>query len=326
MRRRDGLLFGLFAVVCVALMVGYVALVALRAEPSVSDTGGATRTLATPGALLFRSTDQSRPDKVGEVSITTAAAPGTNTRRAGLRCDRVYFAAGRGLCLDSAGAATYVARILDKRMRPAATIRLQGIPSRARVSPDGRYGSVTSFVAGHSYAQGTFSTQTLLIDLAGAKVIGDLERFDIRSTSGSLDAPDLNLWGTTFTADSDRFYATAASGGSTHLVLGSVSSRSAQVLHDNVECPSLSPSGTRIAYKKRVGSSRGSWRLTVLDLGSMRETALAETRSVDDQVEWLDDERIMYGVDGHVWIARADGSGAAERYLPNAESPVVIRR
>ena len=34
----------------------------------------------------------------------------------------------------------------------AARGRVAGVPSRARVSPDGRYGSVTLFVTGHSYA------------------------------------------------------------------------------------------------------------------------------------------------------------------------------
>ena len=69
--------------------------------------------------------------------------------------------------------------------------------------------------------------------------------------------------------------------------------RRARVLHENVECPSISPDNTRVAYKKWVGDT---WQLHVLDLATMRETPLAEKRHIDDQVEWLDDERILYGL------------------------------
>jgi Tol biopolymer transport system component len=97
------------------------------------------------------------------------------------------------------------------------------------------------------------------------------------------------------------------------------------VIHENVECPSLSPDGTRIAFKKRTGSATTPWHLTVLDLRTMRETPLGEQRSVDDQAEWLGDGRVLYGVDGAVWVARADGTGEAQRYLARADSPVSVR-
>jgi hypothetical protein len=94
-------------------------------------------------------------------------------------------------------------------------------------------------------------------------------------------------------------------------------------IHGNVECPSLSPDGTRIAYKKLVGVN-GDWRLTVLDLRTMREAPLAEKRSIDDQVEWLDDDHVLYS-DGHdVWSAQADGGGFPQRVLTHAASPSVV--
>ena len=210
-------------------------------------------------------------------------------------------------------------------MRPRATVRLPGLPSRARVSPDGRYGSVTAFVAGHSYAQHSFSTQTVIIDMARAKVVADVESFAISDGDRSLDSSDLNVWGTTFAAASGRFYATAKSNGTTYLVEGDVASRTARALHKNVECPSLSPDGTRVAYKKVVGAKAGAWQLYVLDLATMRETALSESREVDDQVEWLDDDRVLYGLDGDVWVADADGGGKPQRFIERAESPVVVR-
>jgi Tol biopolymer transport system component len=97
-----------------------------------------------------------------------------------------------------------------------------------------------------------------------------------------------------------------------------------QVIHDHVECPSLSPDGTRIAFKRSL-NSHGSWRLYVLDLHTMRETALAEPRSVDDQVEWTDDAHISYWLHSDTWIVRADGKGSARRLLTDASSSVVVR-
>jgi Tol biopolymer transport system component len=106
------------------------------------------------------------------------------------------------------------------------------------------------------------------------------------------------------------------------------------VLHDGVECPDLSPDGTRVAYKHAVPGAQRTWRVHVLDLRTMRDTALAEARSVDDQVEWLDDSRVVYGLqdqgppptlDVNLWTVPADGSGSPSLFLAHAESPAVIR-
>ena len=209
-------------------------------------------------------------------------------------------------------------------MRVRHRLAVEGVPSRARVSPDGRYGSVTLFVTGHSYAAaGQFSTNTVLIDMATGREVAQLEDFTIFDGDRQMTAVDNNFWGVTFDPrDSDTFYATMATGGKTYLFRGSVRARTGKVLHENVECPSLSPDGTRIAYKKRTGSASKPWHITVLDLKTMRETPLAESRSIDDQVEWLDDRRVLYGVDNAVWTAPADGCGRAVKYL----SPARARR
>ena len=321
---RKELWFGLLAVLCVAAGAGYVAIAASRSQDGPAVRGAGVDLAALRDAVAYRSTDSARTASYGRVSVSTLAHR-SEVRASGLRCDRVAFAAGRGLCLDAPGTGIFVARILDARMRPRATVRLPGIPSRARVSPDGRYGSVTAFVAGHSYAQHSFSTQTVIIDMARAKVVADLESFDISDGDRSLDSSDLNVWGTTFAAASGHFYATAKSNGTTYLVEGDVASRTARALHKNVECPSLSPDGTRVAYKKVVGAKAGAWQLYVLDLATMRETPLSESREVDDQVEWLDDDRVLYGLDGDVWVADADGGGQPRRFIAHGESPVVVR-
>ena len=63
----------------------------------------------------------------------------------------------------------------------------------------------------------------------------------------------------------------------------------------------------------------------MLDLASGRETPLAETRSVDDQLQWLDDDRLLYSADEKTYVVAADGSGAPRLWLPGADSPVVVR-
>ena len=103
---------------------------------------------------------------------------------------------------------------------------------------------------------------------------------------------------------------------------GDVQTRRAEVVADGVECPSLSPDETRVAFKRRQGNT---WRLHVLDLATGRETPLSETRNVDDQVEWLDDNRILYGLIKDVWVVPADGGGQPRIYVHDALSPAVVR-
>jgi Tol biopolymer transport system component len=138
----------------------------------------------------------------------------------------------------------------------------------------------------------------------------------------------------TFTADSNRFYATLATGGRMHLIEGDVAARRARIVADGVECPALSPDGTRVAFKKRTGGVVSSvvWRLAVLDLRTREVRELAETRSVDDQVEWLDDGHVLYALPAaaagtaamHVWAVAADGSGQPRLVMPDADSPVAL--
>ena len=97
------------------------------------------------------------------------------------------------------------------------------------------------------------------------------------------------------------------------------------MLHENVECPSLSPDGTRVAYKRRTGSATRPWRLTVLDLATMRETPLAEPRSVDDQAEWLDDDHVLYGDRRRDLRGRRGRRRRPRRFVARADSPSVVR-
>jgi hypothetical protein len=325
-----------FAALALACIAGVAVAVVAGIAQSDDSTPAATGSLsALPDAaasgrsvVVFRALKPGAPEGQGQMAVSAAAQPAPRTLEA-MRCDRSYFAAGKGICLarGSGFAAGYEARVFDDRFDIGAKIPVDGVPSRARVSPDGRYGSVTLFVTGHSYTEaGAFSTQTTLLDLRSGEAIADLEDFAVRRGQKLVTAVDVNFWGVTFVpGDSDRFYATLATGGKTYLIEGSVSRREARVLHTNVECPSISPDGTRVAYKRRTGSDANPWRLTVLDLATMRETPLAETRSVDDQAEWLDDGRVLYGLGGEVWVVPADGTGKPERFMAAADSPAVVR-
>src|SRR6185503_15185760 len=90
-------------------------------------------------------------------------------------------------------------------------------------------------------------------------------------------------------------YATAATNGECSLVRGDPSTRELHVEAEDVECPSVSPDGKRVAYKVRARPGTFEWHLAVRELesGAVRRLE-AETRSVDDQVEWLDDHRVLY--------------------------------
>jgi Tol biopolymer transport system component len=121
--------------------------------------------------------------------------------------------------------------------------------------------------------------------------------------------------------------------GNTWLVRGDLATRTVTTMRSDDECPSLSPDGTRLVYKKQLGQKRGQWRLVAMDLATGTETKLAETRSVDDQVEWLDDNHVMYAVLGScgdpyledVYSVPADGTGRPSVLIAHGSSPAVVR-
>jgi hypothetical protein len=325
-RRRRVIAFAVFTGAAVAVAVGYVAWAALKDDPAqrARPASSALR-VATARKPFLVYQHVARGAHYAEVAIAPVDRPDAPPTFTGLVCERVYFAARRGLCLipkqEALGSAAR-ARVFGLDFRPLHTARLDGIVSRARVSPSGRYGASTTFVTGHSYQDAGFSTSTSLIDMERGKVLTDLENFAVTRNGKRFKAIDFNFWGVTFARDERRFYATLQTSGDIYLVEGDVEARTARVTHKGVECPSLSPDGRRIAYKKREGDH---WRLHVLELASGRKTPLAETRSVDDQVEWLDGSRILYALGGDLWVVPADGSARPRLYREDALSPAVVR-
>lgn len=273
----------------------------------------------------------------GCLSFVPLDEPGQARTITQLPCDRVYVTPDRGFALQAARGVftTFKAVGFDRDLNALATFKLVGVPSRTRVSVDGTYAASTVFVSGDSYNSGSFSTRTVIYDLNSASIIGDLEEFSAEMEGRPFRRIDFNYWGVTFVPNTDDFFATLGTGGVFYLVKGSISGRRIEVVRDEVECPSLSPDGQRIAYKWRTKEDgRLIWRLRVMQLETDEVITVNEYRSVDDQVEWVDSERILYGLprniagsgSSDVWIARADGTGEPELFIANASSPSVVRR
>lgn len=303
---------------------------ARAAAPDVPTTG--LSSVEDQPHLVFRST--ALGEGYGKVAIVPLSDPDGPRAFTPSSCDRVYARPGTALCLTAQRGlvTTYRAELLGEDWKPSRNLPLSGLPSRARLSPDGSLTATTTFVYGDSYANpGQFSTRTLVTRTDGTE-LGDLESYKLVVNGSDNNAVDRNLWGVTF-ADDDTFYATAASGGKTWLVRGSLTQRRLVALRQDVECPSLSPDGTRIAFKRHGDLPHGQWRLAVYDLRSGTETVLAEKRSVDDQAEWLDNEHVLYGLPrstagtatSDIWMVPADGTGSPRLFVENGWSPSVAR-
>ena len=290
--------------------------------------------------LLYRSTALGAT--YGRVSMANLGATDEPRYVSPIECDRVHFAAGTGLCLEAKRGVftTFHAHVFDRNFVVRHTVPLLGVPSRARVSPDGRFAAMTVFVTGHSYAGSDFSTRTSILDATtGQFIIEDLETLTVYRDAVPFKSDDFNFWGVTFVRHSNRFFVTLGTKDQHYLLEGDVQARTASVVTTRAECPSLSPAGTHVAFKRRAaqadGNSRFTWRLYVLELSSGKETELrGETRNVDDQVEWLDDHTILYSLPDqasgptastNTWAISTEAGAAPWLLLPYAFSPAVVR-
>jgi hypothetical protein len=281
--------------------------------------------------IVFQSTN--KKSNYGQVAVVSIANPSGPRAFTGTACNRVYAAQQRYLCLSSSAGIVekYSANVLDSAFDNEQTLPLTGIPSRARLSRDGNLAATTTFTVGDSYVSTTFSTQTLITRI-GADSYGTLENFTLIHASQKIAPVDRNFWGVTFAADDDTFYATVEWSQHTWLVKGSLSQRLMTTLREDAECPSLSPDGQHIVYKQRGNLPAGQWRLVRYDVATGQVTPLAENRSVDDQVEWLDDAHVLYGIPrtgseagtSDVWEVPIDGSGQPTQLIPEAWSPSVV--
>ena len=342
---RTFLSFAVLSVVCFVVAAAYVLsrvnspesiniMLAQSVKNDSSEEDQTRVTLPTTPYVIFRHTALGQQyGQLGFTSLVTREAARTLLP---FRCERVHFAAGHGVCLaaNRGMLTTYKAIVFDSTLQPLYELPLNGVPSRTRVAPDGQVAAITVFVNGHSYNTAGFSTQVMIVDLQnGNKLVENLEKFTVLREKERLQAADLNFWGVTFTNDSKQFYVTVGTGGQTYLAKGNLQTGVVQVLREGIECPSLSPDNTRIAFKKRTTSSFGpvTWLLSILDLRTFSEWPLTETRNVDDQVEWLDNSQVLYNLPDsmsaamtNLWVVPADGQGTPRLFIPQAYSPAVV--
>lgn len=130
--------------------------------------------------LLIRNTAQGTGfGKVGAVPVT---APGGPRRLTDLSCDRFAFSRRTGLCLAVQPGTLPPESdvlILDEHLRVHRKLTLPGTPSRARVSPDGRYAYWTMFINGDSYAETGFSTRAGVYDTETGQVVNTIEELPV---------------------------------------------------------------------------------------------------------------------------------------------------
>ncbi|MFE9845261.1 TolB family protein [Streptomyces goshikiensis] len=284
---------------------------------AAAEVGTGTLRLTQPGTLLVVDAHGTRVHQKTRQGEELGTGPD---------CRRAAVAAGTLACLHGLpGPFSSEVRIYRQGgTEPEVTLPVWGKPSRARVSPSGHLVAWTVFRSGDSYAaSGQFSTTAGIYDLRDGAHYGSLEDFTVHADDQPSESGDRNFWGITFAADDRTFYATMSAGGRTHLMRGDLTTRELTALRTNVECPSLSPDETRIAYKKRVGAD---WRLHVLHLQTGQDTAVAAPAGIDDQAAWLDDTTVAYGRAERgkpfVYAVPADGSGRPVK-IAEGSSPTL---
>jgi dipeptidyl aminopeptidase/acylaminoacyl peptidase len=334
--RAKWILIASIAVVAIGATVGVGVFAWLqyqgRANAPSAVATGAPADWASGDRIAFRNT------AIGQGYGLVSSVPLDDPRGAraltGVACDRVDATQTEFVCLRSERGIvpSYTGTVYANDGTELVQWPIPGIPSRTRFSPDGSLLATTAFVTGHSYATVGFSTETVIRSTDGES-FGNLEDFSLIIDGAPVAPVDRNLWGVTF-VDDNRFYATAGTGGKTYLVEGDLSARTLTSVVEGVECPSLSPDGTRIAFKRVTAGSEVTthWTPAILDLASGEISLLPEERSIDDQIAWLDDDTILYGMprddaagDSDVWSLAADGSGAPAVFIEHAWSPSIVR-
>jgi hypothetical protein len=288
------------------------------------------RVTATPAAgpvVLFRSLASGHEHgRLATLGLSTDGA-----RRAGpLSCTRVHFAGGRGVCTvpePRGDDIVHVAYVFDRTLAPGMRIELAGVPTRVRVAPTGQVAAITTYA--HEAEDAALVTTSIVVDLGSGAVKADLSTFELDPVGAPANAAGGAVSGLAFERDGNRFFATLAVDAEPMLVAGSLSERRITALRKGVSNEALSPNG-RLLIVKKLMEERGFWQLAVIDLTTWEELELPQgPRSVDDQVEWLDDDHLMYADvdDGttSLWILAADGRSAPTVLVKNAYSGVRQR-
>jgi hypothetical protein len=139
-------------------------------------------------------------------------------------------------------------------------------------------------------------TQISATEVGKPKTVHNLEKWPLMHNGQLVKTIDLNYWGVTFHPKKpQQFLVTAFFKGKATLAQGDLSTKTMKVIFDGVECPSYSPSGDMVAFKKRLTTTR--WAPAILNLNTMKTTVFSHIKqSVDDQIDWLDAQTLVYEI------------------------------
>src|ERR1043165_3731837 len=154
---------------CLALAIGYTFWGILRARASAGLVEGAPQPIAQPSDLeaiqkrphvIYLREEQTPYGQVNLVALDSRSPQ--RSLQTDLLCDRIYYAGGSGICLrydpsnvsasDPLAPPRVWVTLFGSDFKPKHRFPVDGVLSRARVSPDGKYAAFTLFVAGHSYS------------------------------------------------------------------------------------------------------------------------------------------------------------------------------
>jgi dipeptidyl aminopeptidase/acylaminoacyl peptidase len=315
------------SVALLSVFVGYF-LVSLQLDGGAdAESARSRRHPVPPPFVLFRAL--APRDAYGRLAILQLR-PGSVPQFSELACTRVHYAGGRGLCATqemSNGTMTHVAYLFDRSLARGRRVALDGVPTRVRVAPNGRVGAITTYAEEKTAAGERLATRTRIIDMRTGQSVADLREFRVDNFNLPPIRGPVDFGSVAFERDGDRFFATLATDTIRYLVAGSVRERRLSTIRTGVSNEALSPDGRRLAVKRLV-RSRGYWQLAVIDLGTWAEIDLPQgPRSIDDQVEWLDDQHLLYhDVDGDstaLWMLPIDGLHGPSVLVNDASSAAV---
>ncbi len=268
-----------------------------------------------------------RDDNYAHASLVRLSSPAAMRVSTNLVCERVHFAADHGICLTAEhdDETRYAALLFDADFVETHRLELDGAPTFARVSPNGQL-AAASFQTSPPTAEAPFApSETWLFDTSTGATVADLADFALMRDGVELGEQEVDFWGVTFKQDGDGFYASVRFDGNIYLVEGNISAERLEVLDSGISAPSLSPDGAMIAYARLVSNIGPTWRFNVRDLRTGADVELAEPTSIDDQMEWMDSDDLLYGLAADIWRVPANGGGAAQPFLFGGLSPAVVQ-
>ena len=311
-----------------ATIVGYL-VVSVQSDDRPDASGSAVWHPADPPFVIFRTLAPS--DAYGRVALI-GLQPAAERRVTRLSCLRLHYAGGSGLCARqeiAADAVLNVVYVFDETLEPRRRIVLEGVPTRLRVAPDGRVGAITTYAEEESPQGERLTTRTRIIEMRSGRQVADLREFRVDNPDFATIRGPIDVASVAFERDGDRFFASLWTDTERYLVAGSIVERRLTTIRAGMTSEALSPDGRQLVVKRLI-PERGFWQLGVIDLSTWAERDLRQgPRSVDDQVEWLDNQRVLYhDVDGEstsLWVLAADGIGGPRVLIKDAYSGAVQR-